>query len=189
MIFPLWVTRPGVRINAKGRPTILVRAWILVVWQPREGPIASARSPLPSSPDADARDHPPLVYRRAPGSFFDGCGSIVAQYSSLSQNSVPMTSSTRVAEEAAGNEKRQGAGMMERSVEDSQRACARVAGFALLTITVFGLRGRVLQSVRSPGSTVQNIMTHERRCRVGLSYESRRTSRGFCRELTSPLLP
>ena len=33
-------TFPGVSVSAKGRPTTSVRTWILVVWPPREGPIA-----------------------------------------------------------------------------------------------------------------------------------------------------
>ena len=39
-------TLPGVRISLNGRPTTSVRAWILVVWPPRAGPIACALGPL-----------------------------------------------------------------------------------------------------------------------------------------------
>jgi hypothetical protein len=59
--------------------------------------------------------------------------------------------------------------MMERTVEDSQRAWARVAGFALLAIIVFGFAGMFLQSVGGSGTPIQNILAHERRYRVGLA--------------------
>jgi hypothetical protein len=59
--------------------------------------------------------------------------------------------------------------MTERTIEDSQRAWARVAGFALLAIIVVGIAGQFLQAVGGSGSTVQNILVHERRYRVGLA--------------------
>ena len=61
--------------------------------------------------------------------------------------------------------------MMGSTVEDSQRAWAKVAGFALLAIIVAGFAGMFFQSVSGPGSTVQNILAHERRYRVGLACE------------------
>lgn len=61
--------------------------------------------------------------------------------------------------------------MTEHTIEDSQRAWARVAGFALLAIIVVGLAGHVLQAFGGFGTAVQNIMVHERRYRVNLACE------------------
>jgi hypothetical protein len=59
--------------------------------------------------------------------------------------------------------------MIERTVEDWQRAWARVAGFALLAIIIFGFAGMFLQSVGGSGTPIQNILAHEYRYRAGLA--------------------
>ncbi len=61
--------------------------------------------------------------------------------------------------------------MTERTIVESQRAWARVAGYALLAIIVVGLAGTAIQTLGISGSDVQRILAHGLRYRVGLACE------------------